>query len=122
MSSSGSLRFASVTRLLERMHGALVEKIGEHADKNHKRIDAWAYMPASEHATLASYATGYAHSAVSLALEIGREEGRAQMRAELGLPPEGTAGPDDDTRRLAPCPVDQRLCPVPAARRRVSCR
>lgn len=113
--SSGQLQFAAVNRALERMHGALTDTLERHAEASRLRIDAWAYMPESEYATIANFATGHASSAVSLAHELGVAEGRAAVLAELGYPAEGRAGPDDITQKLAPCPLDpQQPCPVPA--------
>jgi hypothetical protein len=118
--TTSQLRFAAVNRALEHLHRGLVATLEKHAEANRLRIDAWAYMPATELPTIANYAAGHAQSAVSLAHALGRAEGRAEMRAELGLPPENVAGPADDTTKLAACPVDGRLCPVPANRRKAS--
>ena len=56
-----------------------------------------------------------AHDQYVEALRQGRRAGRAGLLAEWGLPAEHLLGPDDITKRLAPCPLNRQPCTVPAA-------
>lgn len=107
--TSSQLRLAPVLDLLERLPGAIVARWA--------RL-GWVagYIDADQQMQLARGARLEAHEAISDAHERGRLLGRAQVRAELGLPPEAEVGSEDDTKRLAPCPIDpSRPCAVPAA-------
>jgi hypothetical protein len=108
---SAQLRLAVVLEVLEAMRARL------HARWRRRRHGGHLELAEEQLDVLAREVQLEAHDAVADAHERGRRLGRDQVRAELGLPPEVDAGPDDDTRRLAPCPLNGQACAVPARRK-----
>lgn len=104
-----SLRMAVVHEVLGRM----VERLVARWQK--RRASGQLEVSDELLDTLAREARIEAHEAVADMHAVAFALGRNAARAELELPPDAESSPADDTRRLGPCPLDGRQCPVPAA-------